>query len=66
MGYVEDLSDARTKLADFFSILLEFLHDPLSIPDQFHVTLSVNRFPLYRTSSLYGAFPIGYLCAAFG
>ena len=24
-GYVEDLSDARTKLADFFSILLESL-----------------------------------------
>jgi hypothetical protein len=24
-GYAEDLSDARTKLADFFSILLECL-----------------------------------------
>jgi hypothetical protein len=25
LGYVEDLSDARTPLADFFSILLELL-----------------------------------------
>jgi hypothetical protein len=30
-GYVEDLSDARTKLADFFSILLERLVRPVAI-----------------------------------
>jgi hypothetical protein len=30
-GYVEDLSDARTKLADFFSILLERLVRPIAI-----------------------------------
>ncbi len=30
-GYVEDLSDARKKLADFFSILLERLVRPIAI-----------------------------------
>ena len=29
-GYVADLSDARTKLADFFSILLERLVRPVA------------------------------------
>ena len=29
LGYVEDLNDARTKLADFFSILLEEIADQL-------------------------------------
>ncbi len=29
-GYVEDLSDARTKLADFLSILLERLVRPVA------------------------------------
>ena len=31
--YVEPLSDARTPLAAFFNILLEFLHDPFGIAD---------------------------------
>ena len=29
LRYVEPLSDARTKLADFFTILLQYLHDEL-------------------------------------
>ena len=65
LRYVEPLSDARTKLADFFSILLELLHDPFDIAGQFHITLSVNRFSLYRAGCLDGAFPIGDLCTAF-
>ena len=31
LGYVEDLSDARTKLADFFSVLLERLVRAIAI-----------------------------------
>ena len=63
---VEPLSDARTKLADIFNILLQFLHDPFSIADQFHVTLSVKGLSLRCAGRLDGAFPIGHLCAAFG
>ena len=29
LRYVEPLSDARTKLVDFFIILLQYLHDEL-------------------------------------
>ena len=66
LRYVEPLSDARTPLAAFFSILLEFLHDPFGVADQFHVALSVNWLPLCCASCFDGAFPIGHLCAAFG
>jgi hypothetical protein len=66
LRYVEPLSDARTPLAVFFSILLEFLHDAFGIAGQFHVALSVNWFPLGCAGCFDGAFPIGYLCAAFG
>jgi len=45
---------------------LQFLHDPFRIADQFHVALSVNWFPLYCAACLYGAFPVGDLCAVFG
>ena len=31
LRYVEPLSDARTKLADFFTILLQHLHDELQM-----------------------------------
>lgn len=31
---------------------------------QFHIALSVNRFPLCRSGGLDGAFLIGHLCAA--
>ena len=79
--YVEPLSDARTSHGkgrvsarrgrageknDFFSILLEFLHDPFGIAGEFHIALSLDRFPLRGAGCLNGAFPIGDLCAAFG
>ena len=34
-GYVDDLSDARTKLADFFSVLLERLVRAIAIRGSF-------------------------------
>ena len=61
LRYVEPLSDARTPLATFFSILLEFLHDPFGIADQFHVALSVDWLFLCRACCLDSAFPIGHL-----
>ena len=64
--YVEPLNDARTPLAAFFSILLEFLHDAFGVAGQFHVASSVNWIPLCCAGCFDGAFPIGHLCAAFG
>ncbi len=66
LGYVEGLNDARTPLAAIFNSLLQFLHDPLDIAGQFHVTLAVNRFSLRRAGGLDGAFPVGDLRATFG
>ena len=56
----------QVKRIDFFSILLEFLHDPFGIAGQFHVALSVNWFSLCRAGRFDGAFPVGDLCTAFG
>ena len=55
LRYVEPLSEARTKLADFFSILLEVLSDPTGNITAHCVGIWLHRVGVAQNRNIAGA-----------